>query len=99
MLFFVINVFALYMTVLSLTQNKCNSCTKCSYFINDNTFGSKLGKCGLFPNIVNSNFIITNDNYKFFEEPDYHYCSVARHFDNMCGKEGKRFKKDLKHYF
>jgi hypothetical protein len=34
-------------------------------------------------------------NYKFFEEPDYHYCSVARHFDNMCGKEGKYFEEDL----
>ena len=59
-------------------------CIHCKHFINRPN-GPEYGKCRFFP-------------YK--EEPDlvtgkitkdYHYCSTARTYENLCGKKGKHY--------
>ena len=57
-------------------------------------------KCKLFPkkkvldentNVnVNTNYLVTGQNYK--SNMEYHYCSTARMSDNMCGEEGAYYK-------
>lgn len=87
----------------SLNQPKPKFCINCKYFIPD--IGSdieyiKYGKCSLFPIIP----IIDNNNHNPFlvtgknEEKvlDYSYCMTSRKFDNMCGENGKRYKKKYK---
>jgi len=64
-------------------------CINCKHFITDNNT-DKFGKCSLFTkknNIYNLVNGINKDNI------EYHYCAVSRDTEDMCGKEGKMYKK------
>ena len=39
-------------------------------------------------NEMNTQFLVTG-----ISEEDYNYCSTARKFNDMCGEEGKMYKK------
>jgi hypothetical protein len=46
----------------------------------------------MFPQIENKiNYLING-----IETDGYSYCSTARQFKNMCGKDGKMFKRKYK---
>lgn len=73
----------------SLKKAIPNLCINCKFFINSVTSENKHGKCSLFPREENSlNFLVSG-----VEENEYSYCTTARMFDNMCGKEGREYKK------
>ena len=83
-------IFSLILPVISLKQIKPKLCINCKYFIPDNDIG-KFGKCSFFP---------TNENYSNFlvngiSEENYHYCSTSRQIKDMCGEEGKYYKKKI----
>lgn len=86
---------SIILPIFSLKNIKHKLCINCKYFITDNNNNDKFGKCTLFPRKENDNFFlvtgITED--KIIE---YHYCSVSRESNNMCGKEGNMFKKKYK---
>jgi hypothetical protein len=80
----------LFLPILSLKEIKPKLCVNCRYFITDNITG-KFSRCSLFP-------IENNDIYSFVngihdEIIEYHYCAVSREIKDMCGKEGKMYKK------
>jgi hypothetical protein len=55
--------------------------------MNDFISGNKYGKCSLFPKTEMDIDLVTGikKNYK------YQFCSIARDYDDMCGKEGKKY--------
>lgn len=84
-------------TIYSLNPEKL--CVNCQYFsINKNAqntnTGNVFGKCIAFP-ITESNevsYLITGKK----EKRDFFYCSTARGDSEMCGKEGKKYRKRYK---
>jgi hypothetical protein len=71
-----------------LKTNKPKICIHCKYFIPDNDNG-KYGKCSFFP-IRDINFLVNGIN-----EEKYYYCSTSRDSNDMCGEEGKYYKKRI----
>lgn len=80
----------LFLPILSFKEMKPKLCINCKYFITDNDTG-KFAKCSLFPrkenDIYNLVYGINEDNI------EYNYCSTSREQEDMCGKEGKMYKK------
>ena len=81
----------LFLPILSFKEIKPKLCINCKYFITDNN-NDKFGKCSLFPKEANNIFLLVNGIHEE-KNIEYHYCSVTRDVENMCGKEGKMYKK------
>lgn len=78
-------------------------CENCRYFINQNDLS--YSKCLLFPKNEYKTqkelikFLVTGyETQKKPKEYDYFFCSTAREFENMCGKEGKLFENKNYNY-
>jgi len=81
-------IYSIILPILSLKNIKPKLCINCKYFITDNDTG-KYGKCSLFPKKENKiNFLVNG-----ISEEIYNYCSISREYTNMCGEEGKLYKK------
>ena len=66
------------------------SCINCKYFIPDND-DSKYGRCSLFQKKEGKiNFLVNGINNQ-----EYYYCSTSRDTNEMCGEEGKYYKKNI----
>ena len=83
----------LFLPILSFKEMKPKLCINCKYFITDNNT-DKFGKCSLFTKKENNIYNLVNginnkDNIK------YNYCAVSRDTEDMCGKEGKMYKKNI----
>jgi len=92
MKYFFLIICSIFLPGLSLKKTLPKFCINCKYFINSVSSDNKHGKCALFPKEENSlNFLVSGvvDN-------DYYYCSITRKHDDMCGKEGKKYKKTIK---
>jgi hypothetical protein len=91
MKYFFLIIYSILLPVLSLKKTIPKLCINCKFFINSVSGDNKHGKCSLFPKEENIlNFLVSgvNDN-------DYYHCSITRKYDDMCGKEGKKYKKKL----
>ena len=96
-----------FLTGYSL-QQQTKHCVNCQYFLlkNNNPFNwnletdPNLGKCSLFPNrdveketkgmLINE--LVSGEKYERINSLDFKYCTTARSFDDMCGKEGRFYK-------
>jgi hypothetical protein len=88
MKYFFLIICSIILPTLSLKKTLPKLCVNCKFFINSVSGENKYGKCSLFPNKENNiNFLVTG------VEDSYSYCSYARINDDMCGKEGKKYKK------
>jgi len=91
MKYFFLIICSIILPVFSLKKTIPKLCINCKFFINSVTSENKYGKCSLFPNEENSvNFLVSG-----VEDNDYFYCATTRKCDDMCGKEGKKYKKKL----
>ena len=80
----------LFLQILSFKEIKPKLCINCKYFLTD--FASnKFGKCLLFQKEGNKVYKLVNGNH--VDNDQYYYCVTARENENMCGKEGKMYKK------
>jgi len=70
-------------------------CIYCKHFKPNLLSGNQFGKCDLFPEIVDNkneyNFLVNGVKYK--KNVEYQYCSIARKYDEYCGKDAKYFEK------
>ena len=66
-------------------------CTNCEFFHQKLLQPSKFGKCTKFP-IPNEDPYFLVNGIRTVEQ-DYNYCSTAREFDHLCGKDAIYFKK------
>ena len=78
------------MPILSFKEIKPKLCINYKYFITDN-FNGKFGECMLFPKNENDIFKLVIGHHEF--NIDYHYCTVSRDMEHMCGPKGKMYKK------
>ena len=73
-------------------QMKPKLCIHCKYFIPSNASGiDKFGKCALFKTEEGKiDYLVTGET-----EQKYYYCSTSRDSNDMCGEEGKYYKKKI----
>jgi hypothetical protein len=90
------NIFLIILTliipIISLKHIKPKLCINCKYFIPNNDIGtSEFAKCSFFKTKKGKlNYLINGIN-----KEDYYYCSIARDTNDMCGEEGKYYKKKI----
>ena len=81
-------IFSFIFPIISLKEPVQKICINCKYFIPDNNNGV-YGKCSLFPKKeAKIRFLVNGIN-----EEDYYFCSIVRSTNDMCGEEGKYYKK------
>jgi hypothetical protein len=81
----------LFLQILSFKEIKPKLCLNCKYFITDNNTG-QYGRCLLFPKGEDNRYRLVNGNI-IENKNEYNYCVTAREVENMCGLEGKKYKK------
>lgn len=81
----------LFLPISSLKEIQPKLCIHCKHFITDSKLG-KFGKCSLFPKEKEKELydLVTG------VDVEYMYCYSIRDKDDLCGKEGKLFKKKYK---
>ena len=63
-------------------------CVNCKFFRKDiDTNKNKYGQCTLFP--IDNNYLVTGNK----NSSKYYYCTTARAFDSMCGKNATKYQK------
>ena len=72
-------------------DEKIKICKYCKFFKKDFHSETKFGHCSKFPNQPIDNYYLV-DGFKDTSPTSYHYCSVARSSERMCGPEGKYFE-------
>jgi len=80
--------FYLITLVDSLKLNKF--CINCKYSVPDKDGKPEYAKCSKFP-IENAKFLVTGNVI----DKDFYYCSTARNFFSMCGKNATKYKKKM----
>jgi len=90
MKYIILIICSIILPIISLKQTKPKLCINCKHFIPDN-LNSKFSKCSFFPKRENKiNFLVNGIN-----EEEYYYCSISRDANDMCGEEGKYYKKKI----
>jgi hypothetical protein len=51
--------------------------------------GNQYGKCSLFPKTEMDIDLVTGVK----KDAKYQFCSIARDYEHLCGKEGKKYIK------
>jgi hypothetical protein len=88
-------IYSIYSIILSpflACQIKQKLCIRCKFYTKNFFTSSEFGKCSLFTTENEDTNYLVNGN-KNNNDVEYHYCSTARKFHHMCGKEGKFFEK------
>jgi len=66
-------------------------CVNCKFYKKEFLDATQFGKCFKLPvEPVNDYFLVNGQSKK--KRMDYHYCSVARKIDSLCGPEAKHFQ-------
>ena len=85
-IFTILNI--LFLPILSFKEIIPKLCINCKYFITDNR-NDLYGKCSLFTKKEGRIDFLVNGIYN----DQFHYCSIAREHNDMCGEEGKLYIK------
>jgi len=99
---FIYILFGLFIISSSLRNYKL--CINCKYFFYSNDLS---GKCSLFKQIEDPNekekkllnFLVTGIVKEDNNILSYLDCSIARKYDTICGKEGKKYEKNNLFFF
>ena len=75
------------MTVRSLKEITPKLCVNCKFFISLEG-RNEYGRCSLFKKQGDINYLIP-------WKDDFLYCLTARSYEDMCGKEGKKYVNKL----
>ena len=80
-------VCSIILPVFSLNEMTPKLCVNCKFFMSNFISGKEYGKCSLFPSKEPEIDLVTGIK----RCPKYKFCSIARDYDDMCGKEGKKY--------
>jgi hypothetical protein len=85
------------LSTISANQNIPKFCKDCKFFKNDFFSGSEFAKCSAFPiiEIEKDNSVFLVNGYKKESKKDFKYCSTARQYEHLCGKEGKFYERKV----
>jgi hypothetical protein len=86
------SLYSMFLLPSSACKVGTKFCINCKFYKKDFISFSEFGKCTKFL------FYDENCNYLVNGKPDnnldhLHFCSTARKFDHMCGKEGKFYEE------
>ena len=81
-----------FFKTFSIKTAKPKLCINCKHFIPDNDIG-EYGKCLLFPRVDLKIKYLVN-GIDDIDINQFYYCSTARSTNDMCGIEGKLYKKN-----
>lgn len=90
--YFILIFFSIILPIISLKQIKQKLCIDCKHFIPDN-IDDKFGKCSLFEKKTYTKYFLVNGINE--DAREYHYCATSRNEYDMCGEEGKYYKKKM----
>jgi len=85
----VVIICSIIIPVFSLNEKKPKLCINCKFFKNSFMVDNKFGKCSLFKEDMKNDadyFVTGVQKYS-----DYTFCSIARTYEDMCGKEGNEY--------
>jgi len=93
-----ISIFFFTAVAFSLNPTTPRFCKNCKYFVPELTFegSTEYSKCSLFnttTTLTNNRYLVTGVDDGPRVHVEYTYCSTARTFQNMCGQEGKMYKR------
>jgi hypothetical protein len=89
--YFFLIICSVVLPALSLKSVTPKVCVNCKFFTKNVNSEDKYGRCSLFPKEENTiNFLVSGIK----DDNNYFLCSTARTNNNMCGKEGKMYKKN-----
>ena len=86
---------SIILPIFSLKIAKPKLCINCKHFITDDR-PSEFGKCSLFfyNNMdYNNKFLVNGIPANNDEKYLHYYCCTARNYNDLCGQEGKMFKR------
>lgn len=81
------------LSTISAHQVKPKFCIDCKFFKNSFFTGSEFGKCSLLPEKKDDDTFLVN-GYKN-NNIVFTYCSIARRYEYLCGKEGKFYERKV----
>jgi len=87
-------IFSIVVPVLSLHEITPKLCVNCKFFMSNFLSGNSYGKCSLFPKTEMEIDLVTGMK----RDAKYQFCSIARDYDHMCGKEGKKYVSKRDHH-
>jgi predicted ATPase len=90
--YIIIILCSIILPIFSFKETKPKLCIDCKHFLTDNDTG-KFGKCSLSPKAFSKNFYFVNG---VFDQEEYHYCYLSRTNNDICGEDGKMYKKKYK---
>lgn len=76
-------------TIYALKTVKPKLCIHCKHFIPDDN-SDRYARCQFFPKGENEVYKLIDGNGM---NNDYYLCSIARNYEDMCGKQGTFYKK------
>lgn len=80
-----------FLILLFLTSaNSINLCVNCKHF-KGSFFGNQYGTCAKLTKVKDENNEYVDGSFPI-KKIENEYCSVARKYDHLCGKEGKFFE-------
>jgi hypothetical protein len=89
--YILLTIFLFSLTITNSRKLKPKFCVNCKYYILAPQYKESSGKCTLFP-LHNSDFLVSGT-----ENPaSFTYCSIARTWEDMCGKNATRYVKKYK---
>lgn len=83
---------SIILQVFSAKGTKPKLCIDCKHFIKDNGIG-KFGKCSLSPKLSGRKYYLVNG---VIDESEYEFCCLSRANEDICGEDGKLYKKKYK---
>jgi hypothetical protein len=89
----------LYIVATAITPRNPKLCVDCKFFRKSLFRSNTYGVCTLFPKEDVSaeeaiHFLVDGIDKK--KNTEYYYCSTARSFDDMCGRNGTMFEQNNK---
>jgi hypothetical protein len=82
-------IVSIILPVLSLNEITPKLCVNCKFFRSNYINGNSYGKCSLFPKTELEIDLVTGIK----KDPKYQFCSIARDYEDLCGKEGKKYEE------
>ena len=90
-------VFIICAILSTFSATPIKLCVDCKHFKSRFFTSNQFGKCTLFEIVKKDDYFLV-DGVKRIKN-DYKYCSTARLYEDMCGKDGKLYEKKEKNIF
>ena len=89
--YILLTIFLFSVTTTKSSNTKPKFCVNCKYYILPLHYKESDGRCTLFP-LQKSDFLVAGTR----NPTSFSYCSIARTWEDMCGKNATKYVKKYK---